>query len=158
MHHFRETRSRRAVRGFTLIEVMITVVIIAILAAVAIPSYQDYIRRGQLNEGFGYLSEYRVKLEQYFQDFRNFGTTDGGDCANGTGAPSWNTFSPADAKYFKLTCKVVGEGYLLTATGIAGNVKNDVFTIDQDGHKQTTVFKGVSAVHDRCWLVKGAEC
>lgn len=158
MHHHRGSRGRDS-RGFTLIEAMITVAIIAILAAVAIPSYQDYIRRGQLNEGFGYLSEYRVKLEQYFQDFRNYGVTDKGPCANApTGAPSWNDFKPKDAKYFSLDCKVNGEGFVLTATGQAGNVKNDQFTIDESGHKKTVVFKGSTVNRDGCWLVKGAEC
>ena len=71
--HF-ATPHRRA--GFTLIEVMITVAIIGILAAVALPSYVDYIRRGKLQEGFAELSTARVKLEQYYQDFRNYGTAD----------------------------------------------------------------------------------
>jgi type IV pilus assembly protein PilA len=43
---------QRSSAGFTLIELMIVVAIIAILAAIAIPAYQDYLVRAQVSEGF----------------------------------------------------------------------------------------------------------
>jgi type IV pilus assembly protein PilE len=76
---------------------MITVAIVAILASVGYPAYTDYLRRGQLPEATAALSDYRVKMEQYFQDYKNYGTTNGGDCANGANAPAWNNFVPANA-------------------------------------------------------------
>ncbi|MFM8901360.1 MAG: type IV pilin protein [Burkholderiales bacterium] len=59
-------------RGFTLIEVMIVVAIVAILAAIALPSYKDYIIRGQLSNATNELAGLRAEMERHFQDNRTF--------------------------------------------------------------------------------------
>ena len=136
---------------------MITVAIIGILAAVALPSYRDYVRRGQLPEAFTSLADYRIKLEQYFQDYKSYGTTNGGACANGAGAPAWNNFVPQGAKNFTFSCVTSVTGYTLTATGSNGVAVGHVYTVDETNRQATTQFKG-SAVTKNCWLVKGSEC
>jgi len=88
----------RHTRGFTLIELMIAVAVIAILSAIALPSYTDYMRRGKLAEATSALLSMRTKLEQYFQDRRTFI----GACAAGTVAPL-----PTGLKYFTVDCNAI---------------------------------------------------
>ena len=53
-----------AQKGFTLIELMIVVAIIGILAAIAIPQYQDYTARTQVNRAYSELSSLRTAVEE----------------------------------------------------------------------------------------------
>lgn len=162
-HQVIATRCRSA-QGFTLIELMIVVAVVAILSAVALPAYTDYLRRGLLPEAFTNLADLRVKMEQYYQDNRNYGNTGGTVCANtAINPPSWNTFAPAGARYFSYGCVLTGstgtgnQSYTLTATGSSGRAVGHTYTITQDNVQSTTVFKGGS-VTKPCWLVKGSEC
>lgn len=145
-------------RGFTLIEVMVVVAIVAILASVALPAYTSYIRRGQLPEAFTYLSDYRIKMEQYYQDKRNYGT--GSTCA--TDAPgTWKDFAPAGRKFFDFSCTPSSTGnqkFLITATGKnATRAKGYVYTVDQDGIKKTTKLNDTT-VDLGCWATKAGDC
>ena len=63
---------KKGASGFTLLELMIVVVVVAILAAVALPSYRDYITRSQLAEAYTNLADVSTKLELYFQDNRTY--------------------------------------------------------------------------------------
>lgn len=59
-------------KGFTLIELMIVVAIIGILAAVAIPSYQDYTARAQVTEAMGLTSGFKTALAEFYSDRGDF--------------------------------------------------------------------------------------
>ncbi|WP_366930455.1 pilin [uncultured Variovorax sp.] len=59
----RRTLARRAQAGFTLIELMIVVAIIGILAAVALPAYQDYVAKSQVAGGLAEITPGKVNIE-----------------------------------------------------------------------------------------------
>ena len=77
---------RKIQKGFTLIELMIVVAIIGILAAIAIPAYQDYVIRSQVSEGLTLASSVKTSVAEYFAD-RGDWPTDIGDLGI-TDAPS----------------------------------------------------------------------
>ncbi|MGH8195981.1 MAG: pilin [Woeseiaceae bacterium] len=66
---------KKVQQGFTLIELMIVVAIIGILAAIAIPAYQDYTIRAQVTEGLNLASGSKVAVAEYFQNTGSFPTS-----------------------------------------------------------------------------------
>jgi len=143
-------------RGFTLIELMIAVAVIAILASIALPSYTDYMRRSKFAEATAALLNMRTKLEQYYQDQRRFG----GACAAGTVAPK-----PTGLKYFTIDCPTLNDTqYTVTATGI-NEMAGIVFTINEANTRATTVTAGSAMAtagysdNATCWVQKkGGMC
>ena len=136
-------------RGFTLIELMIAVAIVAILAAVALPSYSEYVRRGRITEAISTLSGMRVKMEQYFQDNRTYVGACGGAGTSVAPLP--------DPKNFVYACPTrSATAYTITATGVAGtSLAGFQYTIDQD-NTRTTVMTAPSTWPSKgdCWVLK----
>jgi type IV pilus assembly protein PilE len=141
-------------RGFTLIELMIALVVISILAAIALPAYNDYVTRGKITEAVSTLSDMRVKLEQYFQDNRTYV----GACASGTIAPLPS--APA-VKYFSYTCPTLtATTFSVQADGIAAQGMSGFrYTIDQSNAKATVSVPSGWSSSTTCWtLRKDGSC
>jgi type IV pilus assembly protein PilE len=138
-------------RGFTLIELMIAVAIVAILAAIAIPSYTDYVRRGRLTDAISKLSAMRVKMEQYFQDNRVYnGVPPACDPASIAPLPP-----DSPASYWQFRCPVVlAAQYTIVATGI-GPMAGFVYSLDQTNTQVTVALPpGWVLPPNNCWAIK----
>lgn len=154
--------------GFTLLELMIVVAIIGILAAIAIPQYNQYTNKSRINEAFNTLSDLRVRMEQYYQDNKQYGNA--GSCttvaANATPVIAMPT--TPNVKYFTYSCVSSGsatadsdQAFVLTATsklGPLGAAGDYVYTIDQSDTRATTKVKGAVSTL-QCWVTApGSTC
>jgi len=147
MQNIREQQARTG--GFTLIEVMIVVAVVAILAAIAYPSYQEQIRRGQRAEARTQLLE----AAQFMQRF--YATNDSYNQVRGGGAvalPAQLTQSPptGGARYNIQLANLTAVGYTLQAVP-AGPMAGDrcgTITLDSNGRRNVV---GATATAEECW-------
>lgn len=133
-------------RGFTLVELMVVVAIIAILSAIAIPQYTNYVTRGKLSEASSTLMNMRIRLEQFYLDNRTYANA--GAC--GIAIPA-----APQVQHFTYACATTngGQGYSLTATGTAAT-GNFVFTLNEANVRATTAVPATGgwATNAACWI------
>ncbi|MEI7431392.1 MAG: type IV pilin protein [Betaproteobacteria bacterium] len=136
-------------RGFTLIELMIVIAVIGVLAAIAIPNYNEHVIRSRITGATSVLSDMSVKMEQYFQDNRTYI----GAYAAGTVATR-----PADTTTFAFTNPTLtATAYDIVATG-TGPMSGFVFHVTQSGKSTTAVPSGWGGAGSACWVTSKSGC
>lgn len=129
-------------QGFTLIELMITIVILAILTAIAVPSYSNYVRKAHIKAAQSDLIALSLAFENYYQRNLSYPTTTYNATADiSTAFPTWH--ASENVFNFKTTV-ATATSYTLQAEG-TGDLTGCIFNITEANIRTITNCPGVSS-------------
>lgn len=146
------TGVRERPAGFSLIELMIVVAIIGILAAIAFPSYNNYVLRGKRAEARNALMDLAAREERYYSDNNKYiGTLAGLKYNDPVGCASISGTQTETCKYTlanpDLSLVANDQGFVIVATPVSPDPKCGDLSIKQDGTKD----KSGSGTVAECW-------
>ena len=131
---------------------MITVAVVAILAAVALPSYRNYVIRGHLATLTNDLQATRAQMEQFYQDNRTYKTTS--TATPPCTATATNHTSPTP---YSVVCSNIDVAtFTATATG-SGVIAGFSYTIDQSDSKTSTLSTAWGGTTAACWIMRQGD-
>jgi len=117
-------------RGFSLIEVMVTLVILAVLTAIAVPAYQGYITTSRQTEGHNNLAALQLAEEEFYLENNSYFTGGNWSTLQTNSNGLWTRTGSDGAFNFDYAVALSGGGYVATATGTAtGKVPGVVLTV-----------------------------
>ena len=132
--------SIRSARGFTLIELIITMVVIAVLTAIAIPNYTAYIQRSNRSEARSALLEGATWMERWRTQTGVYGNTQAAPTVSPAGFPFTQVPATGTAKYTIAAPAITdlfGTRYTITATpvGVMATDPCGAFSINETGQR-----------------------